>query len=134
MAQVARVFRYDITLHQGMDEYFPMRIQDRNATIPDLAEWSATFRLYKAPATLDSLHDEAPVLGGTSSDGRVMLGLFDGGEFGDYNVLITLPSAQTSALAPWGRGVYNLDIIDPFGHVQYRVRGTVVLEEGSKHG
>lgn len=134
MVSVSRVFRYDITIYQGMDEYFPMRIQGRNATIPDLAEWSATFRLYKAPATLDSLHDEAPVLVGTSSGGRVMLGLFDGGDFGQYNVLLTLTSALTSTLQPWGRGVYFLDIIDPYGHVQYRVRGTVALEEGTKHG
>lgn len=131
MATVARVFRYDITIHQGVDEYFPMRIQDRHGSVPDLTDWTSIFRLYRAPATLESLHDASPV---PTPGAIVMLGLMDGGEFGDYNVLLSFPSHTTSELIPWGRGVHNVDVIDPYGHVQYRVRGTVELEEGTKHG
>src|SRR5699024_8832452 len=114
MATVSRVFRYDITIHQGVDEYYPMRIQSASGTVPDLTGWTATFRLYKAPATLASLHDENPIMNGDNTDGTVMLGSYPGGDFGSYNVLLTLTSARTSAATPWGRGVYNLDIIDPY--------------------
>ena len=131
----ARAFRYDIVLRQGMDEYFPMRIEDPHGTMADLDGWTATLALYRAPATLASLHDEPPV---SAPGATVTLGTFDGGDpatggFGLYNVLPAFPSATTSALSPWGNGIYNIDISDSFGHVQYRIEGTIVLVEGTRH-
>lgn len=130
----SRVGRHDITIHQGMDEYYPVRFMEPDGTVIDLGDYTATFSLYRAPATLASLHEHDPVLTGDTTNGRVQLGLFDGGEFGFYNCYIGLTSHVTSGLGPWGVGVYNLDIIDPFGHVQYRVRGAISLEEGTRHG
>lgn len=130
----SRVFRYDIVLHQGMDEYYPMRFAEKDASVPDLTTWSATLRLYQSPVAIGSIHDESPILTGSTADGRVNLGSFDGGEFGQYNAYLALPSSITSNLIPWGIGSYNLDIIDPFGHVQYRVAGLIKLEEGTRHG
>src|SRR3990172_4999662 len=118
MAQVARRFRYDIEISQGMDEYFPMRIQRGDGTIPDLTGWTGTAQVYRSPATLGSLHDQLPIISGTHNN-ILSLGSFDGGDFGTYNVLLTITTAITSVLRPWGRGVYFVDIIDPFGHVQF---------------
>lgn len=135
MAKVpARWFRYDIVLHQGMDEYYPMRLAEPDGTTPDLTEWSATLNLYRSAVAVESIHDEPPILAGGTNDGLVSLGLFDGGEFGPYNAYMALVSSLTSSLIPWGIGSYNLDIIDPFGHVQYRVAGIIKLEEGTRHG
>jgi hypothetical protein len=49
------------------------------------------------------------------------------------NVLLFLGHAATSALSPWGRGLYNLDLIDPFGHVLPLLAGLCILEEGRGH-
>ena len=130
----SRVARHDIVIHQGMDEYYPIRFMEPDGTVRDLADYAASFTLYRSPATLESLHEHQPILTGNTADGKVQLGNFDGGEFGFYNCYIGLTSHVTSALGPWGVGVYNLDIIDPFGRVQYRVRGTIKLEEGTRHG
>lgn len=130
----ARWFRHDIVLHQGMDEYYPLKFMEKDGTVNDLEGWSGTLRLYRSPVSIQSIHDEPPILTGSTDDGKVLLGLFDGGEFGQYNCYIGLTSSVTSSLGPWGVGVYNLDIIDPYGHVQYRVRGAMSLEEGAKHG
>lgn len=130
MSTVARVFRYDITIHQGMDEYFPMRVRDSAGQVPDLTGWTSHHRVYGAPATLASLHDQPPV----PVSPTVMLGLFDGGAFGPYNVLPAFSAHATGALVPWGSGIHILDLIDPYGHVQYRIRGTAELEEGNRNG
>lgn len=132
MATVARIFRYDIVIHQGVDEYFPLKIIDSAGNVPDLSGWTSTHTVYPAPATLDSLHDASPV----DITATVTLGLIDGGDFGDYNGLLSFPAAESSnaSLRPWGTGIHILDLIDPYGHVQYRVRGTATMEEGTRHG
>lgn len=130
----ARVFRRDITIYQGMDDYFPMKFMEPDGTVNDLGSHTGELVLYRAPATLESLHEHEPILTGDTTDGKVQLGRWDGGDFGFYNCYIGLTSSVTSGLGPWGIGVYNLDIIDGFGHVQYRVRGAIHLEEGRRNG
>lgn len=47
------------------------------------------------------------------------------------NVLLNLDDAATAALLPWGLGVFDLDLIDPFGHSARYWHGTACLQEGS---
>lgn len=132
------IARHDLTVHQGAvfahafaPEYFdPV---SGTLTRTDYTGYRATFTIYGAPATLDRLHDGPVVFAGSSDSGAVEVGLFDGGEFGPYGVLLYLTQAQTSALDPWGTGIYNLDVLDDFGRPVLRVRGVITLEEGTKH-
>jgi hypothetical protein len=39
-------------------------------------------------------------------------------EFAITNVLLFVSRTNTSGYEPWGNGRYNLDLIDPFGHVR----------------
>lgn len=128
------IVRHDMTIHQGTILAVPFAMHDDTGAVQDYTGWTGTFTIYAAPATLDSLHDQAPVINLTSDSGAVNPGLFDGGDFGEYSVYLYLTQAQTSALSPWGTGVYNLDLIDPMGHPQIRIRGVIELEEGKKHG
>lgn len=130
--------RYDLVVHQGLilaQPFAPEYYDPVSGTLKrkDYTGHTATFTIYGAPATFDSLHDGPVVFHATSGDGAVELGLFDSDEFGQYGILLYLTQAQTSGMQPWGRGVYNLDILDGFGHPQLRIRGTIVLEEGTKH-
>ncbi len=133
MASNHRVVERDITIYQGMDHYDAFRCIESDGTVPDLEDWTATLRVYRAPAAFESIHDEAPIITGSTSDGKVSLGHWTDADFGPYNVLTYLSSALTSALDEWGVGVYMLDLIDPFDHVQVRVRGRVTLEEGTTY-
>lgn len=131
--------RYDLTIRQGLPLAQPFGPSSPdpvtgNLVPRDYTGYTATFTVYPPPATLESLHDTAPILSLTNASGAVELGLFDGGEFGQYGILLYLTQAQTSALEPFGRGIYNLDIIDAFGHPQLRIQGTIALEEGTRHG
>lgn len=125
--------RHDIVVYQGMVLAVPFAMHDDTGAVQDYTGYTGTFAIYAAPATLDSLHDQPPILSLTDTSGAVNLGLFDGGDFGEYSAYLYLTQAQTSTLSPWGQGVYNLDIVDPMGHPQVRVRGTILLEEGKKH-
>lgn len=128
------IVRHDFTIHQGAIFAEPFAMVDDTLATKDYTGWSGTFTIYAAPATFDSLHDRTPLWTFTSASGAINLGLFDGGEFGPYSVYVYLTQAQTSAMTPWGRGVYNLDLIDTYGKPQVRLRGTIELEEGSTHG
>ena len=131
--------RFDLTIRQGtiLAQPFAPEYEDPDTGAlvrADYTGYSATFAIYRSPATLDSLHGEAPILSLTDASGAIQLGLFDGGEFGPYGILLYLTQHQTSILSPWGRGVYNLDIIDPYGKPQLRISGVIELEEGTRHG
>ena len=126
-------FTGDDAVTQGMPVAMPFAATDDTNMVLDYTGYTATFQLYPAPATLDSLHDETPILSLTDATGAGELGLFDGGDFGEYNVLLFLDQTQTSALEPFGRGVYFLDVIDDFGRVTLRIRGAMELEEGTTH-
>ncbi len=54
-------------------------------------------------------------------------------EYAITNVLLFLGHGTTSALEPWGLGLYNLDLIDPFGRVMPILADSCVLEEGRGH-
>lgn len=132
------VARHDLTIHQGLVLVEPFRPQYKdtytNTLLPvDYTGYTGTFTIYPAPATLESLHGAAPIYEATDANGVVNLGLFESDEFGEYGILLYLPQNVTSALSPWGVGIYNLDVIDPFGHPQLRIQGKIVLEEGSKN-
>jgi hypothetical protein len=43
------------------------------------------------------------------------------------NVRIVVPVAITAALVDWGVGVYDLELINPFGHVTRLLYGSCVL-------
>lgn len=132
------VARHDLTIHQGLVlvEPFCPQYKDSatNKMVPvDYTGYSGTFTIYPAPATLESLHDTPPIYEATDADGVVNLGLFESEEFGEYGILLYIPQNVTSAMEPWGVGIYNLDVIDPFDHPQLRIQGKIVLEEGSKN-
>lgn len=99
----------------------------------DYTGYTGAFTIYPAPATLESLHGTAPIFETTDASGAIDLGLFTSSEFGQYGIFLYLTQAITSAMQPWGVGIYNLDIIDGFGHPQLRFEGAISLEEGTKH-
>lgn len=51
-----------------------------------------------------------------------------------HNIEIWLTSSTTKVLTDWGVGQYQLDLIDPFGHVQRIMTGTCCLDRGQGHG
>lgn len=56
------------------------------------------------------------------------------GEWMLCNVLLSLSSTATKALTPWGQGLYQIDIIDDFGHVlPLDISGICCLERGGGH-
>lgn len=124
--------RVDITIDQGKDLYVPLAFRVQDGTLVDFTSWTAVFRIYRAPAVAESLHSLTPVLTGDHADGTVMLGEFGDPSF-EYNCLLTILAARSSDLDPWGVGTYNLDLIDDFGRVRFRVTGTAVLEEGNRN-
>lgn len=135
MSTVATI---DMTIHQGMifAQPFAPSVYDetsKSLVARDYTGYRATFTIWPSPATLDSLHGTTPVLSVTSESGAIELGLFDGGRFGEYGILVYLTQTQTSALSPWGTGVFNLDLVDAYNHPHLRIRGTIRLEEGKKH-
>lgn len=130
---------YDITIPQGLivaEAFAPEYVDPDTGGLvrQDFTGYSATFTVWPTPATFDSLHDTEPVLRLTDATGAVELGLFDSDEFGQYGILLYLTQSQTSAIEPFGTGVYNLDIIDPFGHPQIRFHGAIRFAEGERHG
>lgn len=131
--------RWDITIEQGMPfaQAFAPEYYDRATDTlkrRDYTGYRATFSLWASPATFDSIHDTPAKLTLTSDSGAVELGLFDSTEFGKYGILLYLTPNQTSNLSPFGRGVYNLDVLDSYGNPQLRIKGVVTFEEGERHG
>lgn len=131
--------RYDITIPQGLivaEAFAPEYYDPETETLKraDYTGYRGTFTVWPAPATFNSLHDQPTVLRLTDDSGAIQLGLFDSDEFGPYGILLYLTHHQTSALEPFGRGIYNLDIVDPYGHPQLRFYGTIRFEEGERHG
>lgn len=123
-----------LTIYQGTIFAKPFAMQDDTGEVQDYTGWSGTLQIFGSPATVDSIHNGPLILSLTSDTGAVNLGKFDGGEFGFYSMYIYLTQAQTSALNPWGTGVMCVDLLDPMGHPQVRIRVNVSLEEGTKHG
>ena len=130
--------RRDMTIHQGLvfAQAFAPKYRDTltNTLIAvDYTGYTGTFTIYPAPATLESLHNTPPIYEASSASGAIDLGLFESDEFGEYGIYLYLTQSITSAMQPWGIGIYNLDIIDEFGHPQVRIQGKIMLEEGSKN-
>lgn len=130
--------RFDITINQGLvlaQMFAPKYLDTDTDTLVavDYTGYSATFTIFPAPATLQSLHEFDPIFETTDASGAIQLGLFEDETFGEYGILLYLTQGITSAMEPWGVGVYNLDIIDEFGHPQVRFEGAIKLQEGRKH-
>ena len=136
---MSTVADYDLVVYQGMPlaQPFAPEAEDPETNIlhrVDYTGHSATFTVWPNPATDDSLHDGVPILSVTDGSGAIQLGLFDGGPFGSYGILLYLTQAQTSLLRPWGEGGYNLDVMNAYGVPVLRIKGTIRLEEGQQHG
>lgn len=116
-----------IVIQQGTSfgAVFPFRNPDL-VTCEDFTEWSATFEIFNADGV--SLHKYESTTGA-----NVNAGLWNPtGDFA-YNVYVELPKEITKTMNDWGIGHFDLDVLDPFGHAQYRVHDEIVLEEGTTH-
>lgn len=110
----------------GMDVYFVWTLMNPDGTVDDLATWTATFEIFDV--------DHVSQVRYESSGGLINVGRWDSlTSAGFYNIYAGLPKAITSALTDWGDGYFNVDLIDPMGHVSYRIRGPIALERGSTH-
>lgn len=86
----------------------------------------ATTWVQEIDGTVVTLRDALP--GVAEAGGAVWV--TDPAWFGMYNLLLYLSAAATSALVPWGEGVYTLDLIDPYGRATRLAQSTAVLQEG----
>ena len=48
------------------------------------------------------------------------------------NVLLYMGDHATKNLVPWGRGLFDLDLFDSYGHSERWFEGTCVLQEGTR--
>ena len=103
-----------------------MTLRSPAGVVDDLSTWSATFEIFDLSGVSRYRYE--------SADGLITVGLWDSGTaYGSYNVYLGLPNDVTSALVDWGVGVFNCDLVDPMGHVSYRIHGPITLEWGSLH-
>lgn len=125
-----------IVIQQGTSAgaVFAFRATDKVTSV-NLSDWSATFEIFDANGV--SLHKFD-----SATSANVDTGLWLGtGEpiagpttdMSAYTAYVEIPKAVTSSMTDWGIGHFDLDLIDPFGHVQARAHGECVLEEGTKH-
>lgn len=116
-----------VVIQQGMSfgMVFPFRNPDL-VTCEDFSDWSATFEVFNADGnSLFKFSSEVSP--------NVRTGLWNPtGDFA-YNVYVEITKEFTATLNDWGVGHFDLDVIDPFGHAQYRVHDVIILEEGTKH-
>lgn len=71
-------------------------------------------------------------LSGAAASGNVVKG-FDP-DYMLHNIELHLGPATTTDLTEWGEGEYQLDLIDPFGHVQRVMADSCCLVRGHGHG
>lgn len=116
-----------IVIQQGTSfgAVFPFRDPDL-VTCEDFSDWSATFEIFNANG--ESLYKWS-----SETSSNVATGLWNPtGDFA-YNCYVELPKELTATMSDWGIGHFDLDVLDPFGHAQYRVHDEIVLEEGTRH-
>lgn len=88
---------------------------------------------YTARMVIRADYDAAPSLICTTANGRIVTGIqTSSGQ--QFNVLITITAAATSALIDWGYGVYDLKLTDPFAHTTYVFEGRAVLRREVSYG
>lgn len=136
MAIEARIdFLGEKGIHQGVPwNRLTLAVRDPNTgETHDYTDYTATLTIFPDPDAGESLHARPPILTVNSASGAIELGLFDGGEFGPFNVHTHLSQSLTSNLSPWGRGTYNLDILSPIGRPEIRLYGAIDLQEGRRH-
>lgn len=117
-----------LTVHQGttLAEVFSFRNSDL-VTCDDFSAWSATFEVFNV--------DHEHVLRVNSGGTWLRTGLWNPtGDFA-YNCYMEFPPSFTNADELYDQGLchFDLDLIDPFGHVQYRVQGEIAFERGTTH-
>src|SRR5699024_4878269 len=66
-------FSGDMAVKQGMPLIMPFAPEEPDGTRKDYTGHAATFQMYAAPATLDSLHDQPPILSLTEASGAIEL-------------------------------------------------------------
>lgn len=67
-------FDGDMAVKQGMPLAMPFAPEDPQGNRIDYTGHTATFQLYRSPATLESLHDQTPILSLTDGSGAIELG------------------------------------------------------------
>lgn len=111
---------------RGMDVYFVWKLQEKDGTVPDLSTWSATFEIFDVAGVSQYRWE--------SAGGYINVGRWDSLTiYGFYNVYFGLPHEDAGELIDWGLGSFNCDLIDPMGHVSYRIEGPISVAKGSTH-
>lgn len=126
-----------IVIQQGMSVGLTFGFVNADLiTYANFSDWTATFEIFNADGLSlfkwDSTASAIVSTGLWTGDGVVVPDeSFEGFA---YNVYVELPKELTKTMTDWGIGHFDLDVLDPFGHAQYRVHDEIVLEEGTTHG
>lgn len=121
--------RWDLTgedaITQGADWIRYIGIDLYDATTDTESTWDLTG--YTARLAIRPDYGEDAVLTGSTTDGRISTALVTDDDGNEYSLTITFVNAVTAALADWGRGVWDLEVEDSFGHVTRLYHGYAVL-------
>lgn len=82
---------------------------------------------YDGVMTVKADYDSEPIIEATTDNGMVTVGE-QGTDPHKYTIQIALPSSVTEALEPWGRGVWDLFVIDSLGHRTMVCKGIAELK------
>lgn len=109
--------RHDLVIEQGADLIWPLRFEDDAGTLLDLTGFTARMKVrasYDATTALLTL---------TTENGHITV--FD--DSGTHNLELDITNAQSAALTDWGRGFWDLELVDTFGRVARVLQGFAYL-------
>jgi len=118
--------RVDLTgedaIVQGMDWYrfFLLDYVEDGVTItwPDDS--------FTGVMTVKETYDSEPIIEATTENGMLVLGE-QGTDPYIYTIAVMLPHTVTETLEPWGRGVWDLFVVDGFNHRTMVYKGKAEL-------
>lgn len=116
--------RYDIEIPQGAYYSLTLACKDDSGALVDTAGWTARMQVRA------SVDDAVPLISLTTENGRLATGIQSstvGGVTYQWNLLVTILDTDTSGLANWGDGRYDIELVDTFGHVLRVLEGVAVL-------
>lgn len=121
--------RWDLTgddaIIQGADWARYRALEYRDPADGLIKLWDTTG--FTARMTIRATYDGPVLLTATTANGRLSVGIQGTAPY-QYNLGITLPNSVTTALADWGFGVWDLELVDSFGKVTRVYHGNAVLE------